>query len=312
MIQQDKHFHMSEDYERNSSSQKASGRIAIESAVEMAKSEFKNPQTIKALDIACGPGNLTIEFLHALENSFPGVKIELAGLDYSETNVQRLVKNSDGKIKGIVSSFYALPAEVKGQHIIISNEGLHWQQPYKISKPYFAYLDSAEKEKYELYALQNLETALKNIYESLQNGGIAVLQFGHRGSMQKHWDVIYSVFNEEPFKRYMSEISIPLCYLSIELIHSALLKAGFKKENIDINAFEQDLAEDTPAAIANLHKAVSKEGYSKAFPPDILEAFYKRMEEKLSNLDMNEFRKNQWHRTLIKLKKHQIDYVLIL
>ncbi len=303
MIQQDKHFHMSGNYELNSSSQKTSGRLVIQAAVEMAKSEFENPKSIKALDIACGPGNLTIEFLHALENSFHDAKIDLAGLDYSEMNVQRLIKNSGGKIKGIISSFYNLPAETKGQNIIISNEGLHWQPPYKMSKMYYSFLDIAEKEKYELYALQNLEIALKNIFESLQESGIAVLQFGHQGSVQKHWDVIYSVFNEHPFKEYMDKINIPLYYLSVEHIYNALLKAGFTKENIVINAFEQDLAEDTPAAVTNLHRAVSQAGYSRVLPADILEAFYKRMEEKLNDIDIDAFRKNQWHRTLIKLKK---------
>jgi SAM-dependent methyltransferase len=303
MIQQDKHFHMSDSYESNSSSQKTIGRTVIQCAVEMAKSELQHPQTIKALDIACGPGNLTIEFLNALQDAFPDTMIELAGLDYSEQNVKRLVKNSEERIKGIVGSFYNLPSQAKGQHIIISNEGLHWQSPFKMSKIFFSYLDAEEKKKYELHALQNLETALKNIYESLQDGGIAVLQFGHEGNMQKHWDVVYSVFNEQPFNEYMNKINVPLYHLSIKQIHNALLKAGFTNEEIDINAFEQDLAEDNATAITNLHKAVSKEGYSKAFPPDILEAFYKRMEEKLSNLDMNEFRKNQWHRTLIKVKK---------
>jgi len=294
---------MSDSYESNSSSQKTIGRTVIQCAIEMAKSEFINPQKINALDIACGPGNLTIEFLNALQDAFPDSMIELAGFDYSEQNIKRLIKNSERKIKGIVGSFYNLPKETKGEHIIISNEGLHWQSLFKMSKIFFLYLDAEEKERYELHALQNLETALKNIYESLQNGGIAVIQFGHEGNMQKHWDVIYSIFNEPPFNEYMSKINVPLYHLSIDQIHNALLKAGFANENININAFEQDLAEENATAITNLHKAVSQEGYSKVFPPKILEAFYKRMEEKLNDIDINAFRKNQWHRTLIKLKK---------
>ena len=303
MIQQDKHFHMSEDYALNSSSQKTSGRLVIQTAIEMAKSAFQNPKNIKALDIACGPGNLTIEFLHALEDNFPDAKIDLAGLDYSEENVNRLIKNSAGSVQGIVASFYELPAQTKGQNIIISNEGLHWQPPYKTSKIFYAYLPFAEREKYELFAMQNLENALSNIHESLKPGGIAVLQFGHAGSMKKNWDVIYEVFNEEPFKQYMDKINIPLYYLSIEQIRNALLKAGFTKENININSFTQDLTEDTPAAITNLHRAVSQHGYSQVFNPNLLEAFYKRMEEKLNDKEMNSYRKDQWHRTLIKLKK---------
>lgn len=303
MHQQDKHFHMSEEYEMNSYSQKTIGRTVIQCAIEMAKSAFKNPETIKALDIACGPGNLTIEFLHALQDAFPDTIIKLAGLDYSEINVKRLIENSKGKIKGIAGSFYKLPVEVNGQNIIISNEGLHWQPPYKMSKIFYAYLEPPEKERYELFALQNLETVLKNIYHALLNGGIAVLQFGHQGNLRKHWDVIYGTFNEGPFKKYMSEINFPLYHLSTELIYAATLKAGFTTDNININAFEQDLTEDTPTAITNLHRAVSQPGYSRVMPPGILEAFYKRLEEKLNDIDMNVFRKNQWQRTLIKLKK---------
>lgn len=303
MNQQDTHFHMSKDYELNSSSQKTIGRTAIQSAVEMAKSEFQNPKKIKALDIACGPGNLTIEFLNTLQDAFPHTRIELAGLDYSEINVKRLIENSEGKIKGIVGSFYKFPAETHGLNIIISNEGLHWQPPYKMSKIFYAYLEPPEKERYELFALQNLEIALKNIYDSLQNGAIAVLQFGHKDNLRKHWDIIYGVFNEHPFSEYMDKINFPIYHLSTELIYEALLKAGFTKNNININAFEQDLTEDTPAAITNLHRAVSQPGYSLVMPPDILEAFYKRFEEKLNDIDMDLFRKNQWQRTLIKLKK---------
>ena len=303
MSQADKHFHMSGDYELNSSSQKTIGRLVIQTAVEMAKLEFGDMQTIKALDIACGPGNLTIEFLHALEDNFPDATIDLAGLDYSEENVNRLINNSDRAVQGIVASFYNLPAGTKNKNIIISNEGLHWQPPYKMSKIFYSYLEPEEKEKYELFALQNLKIVLRNIYESLNKGGIAVLQFGHKGNLKKHWDVIYGVFNEYPFKEYMGKINFPLYHLSVEQIHDKLKEAGFTEENININAFEQDLTEDTPAAITNLHKAVSLPGYSRVFPPSILQAFYQKMEDKLNGIDMNEFRKKQWQRTLIKLKK---------
>src|SRR3979409_683383 len=94
MVQQNEHFHMSEDYELNSSSQKTTGRLVIQHLIELAKSQFGNPQRLRVLDIACGPGNLTIELLHALEETFPDTKIDLAGLDYSEHNVKRLVENS--------------------------------------------------------------------------------------------------------------------------------------------------------------------------------------------------------------------------
>src|SRR5882672_5607950 len=106
MAQYNKHFHMSEDYELHSSSQKTTGRFVIQHATEMAKSQFGNPQTLRVLDIACGPGNLTIELLHALEERFPDTEIDLVGLDYSEHDVKRLVENSGRTVQGIVGSFY--------------------------------------------------------------------------------------------------------------------------------------------------------------------------------------------------------------
>ena len=66
------HFHMSADYEANSSSQKSIGRQVIQTAIEMARINFNNLTVIKALDLACGPGNLTMEFHNALEKNFQG------------------------------------------------------------------------------------------------------------------------------------------------------------------------------------------------------------------------------------------------
>src|SRR5882724_13700957 len=118
MVQQSKHFHMSEDYEFNSSSQKTTGRLVIQHVIELAKSQFGNPKRLRVLDIACGPGNLTMELLHALEENFPDTKIDLAGLDYSEHNVRRLVENGGGTVQGIVASFYEFPPAIENEDII--------------------------------------------------------------------------------------------------------------------------------------------------------------------------------------------------
>ncbi len=303
MLQQDKHFHMSDDYEFNSSSQKSIGRFVIQCAVEMAKSEFGDTQKIKALDIACGPGNLTIEFLRALEDSFPGAKIELAGLDYSEMNVKRLVENSSGKVKGILGSFYKLPSEANGQNIIISNEGLHWQPPFKTSKIHYYYLDPGEKEKYESWALQNHKNALRNIYEAMQKEGIAVLQYGHTQQIKKIWDTIYKIFNENPFKEYMDKVNFPVYHPTIENVCTSLKEVGFADENINIKHYTEDLVEDTPLSITNFLRGFTQPGISQFLNPNMLEDFYKNFEDKLNGMEINEFRKNQMHRTLIKLKK---------
>src|ERR1700733_12985008 len=124
------HFHMSEEYEANSTTQKSIGRLVIQAAMELARIKFNSPPEITALDLACGPGNLTIEFHNALKNNFPGTIIHTTGLDYSEMNIDILKKNYAGEIAGITASFYYLPVQTKNSDIIISNEGFHWQPPY--------------------------------------------------------------------------------------------------------------------------------------------------------------------------------------
>src|SRR5450432_391170 len=297
------HFHMSADYEANSSTQKSIGRQVIQTAIEIARINFNKPPVIKALDIACGPGNLTIEFHNALEKNFPDADIHTTGLDYSELNINLLKKNYSEMISGIAASFYNLPVQTKNSDIIISNEGFHWQPPYAMSKMMFSYLESPEKENYDRFASQNLETVFRNVYGSLKTGGIGVFQFGHKGQIKKLWDLVYDIFKEDTFKEYVSKINFPVYHPTKECILNALITAGFLRENIEINAYSQDLMEESPSAVTAFYKAFSQPGLSQYFPPDILYHFYERMEEKLNYMDMVEFRKNLLHRTLIKVRK---------
>jgi len=303
MAQHNKHFHMSEDYEFHSSSQKATGRFVIQHTTEMAKSQFRNSQRLRVLDIACGPGNLTIELLHALEESFPDTEIDLAGLDYSEHNVKRLVENSGRIVQGIVGSFYEFPPAIKNEDIIFSNHGLHWQPPYEMSDINYMYLGSEERAQYEAQALRNFKTALRNIHGSMKNGAIAVLQFGHEGQIQKLWDLVHEIFDEPPFKEYKYKVNFPVYHPSVENIYSSLQEVGFAKENIEIKVFPQDLTEDTSLAITKFFRGFTEPGISQFFTQNNVEAFYKKIEEKLNDIDINEFRKGQLCTTLIKLKK---------
>jgi SAM-dependent methyltransferase len=303
MNQQDEHFHMSEDYELHSSSQKLTGRFAIEQLTQMAKAEFRNPQRLRVLDIACGPGNLTIELLQALKESFPDTKIDLAGLDYSEMNVNMLVESSKGEVKGIVGSFYKFPPVIRNEDIIFSNHGLHWQPPSEMSGVIYTHLDIQEKAKYEAQALSNFTVALNNIHDAMSKSAIAVLQIGRDGQIQKLWNLINEIFNEPPFLEYRKKVNFPVFHPSVANMYSSLEEVGFYKENIDIQVFVEDLAEDTSSAITSFFRGFTEPGISQFFTRNKVESFYKTIEEKLNHIDINEFRKGQLLTTVIKLKK---------
>jgi SAM-dependent methyltransferase len=294
---------MSEDYELHSSSQKTTGRFVIQHATEMAKSQFGNPQRLRVLDIACGPGNLTIELGYALEQSFPGTEIDLAGLDYSEHNVNRLVESSRRTVQGIVGSFYKFPRAIKNEDIIFSNHGLHWQPPYKMSDIMYMYLGSEERTQYETQAVQNFKTALRNIHGSMKDGAIAVLQFGHEGQIQKLWDFVHEIFDESPFNKYKHKVNFPVYHPSVENIYSSLKEVGFAEENINVKTFAEDLKEDTALAVTNFFRGFTEPGISRFFTQNNVEFFYKKIEKKLNDIDIDEFRKGLLRNTIIKLKK---------
>jgi SAM-dependent methyltransferase len=298
-----KHFHMSKDYEKNSSSQKTIGQKMIESAADFSKLNFDKPKELKVLDVACGPGNLTIDLKKKLEDTFSGTKIDMFGLDYSRENVDRLIQNSEESVTGIVGSFYSLPIEKESMDMITSNEGLHWQPPYEMSEIIYSQLPEGEKKKYEFWALENFKNAIKNIFNSLKENGIVILQFGHEGQLQELWNLISETLNEEKFNKYKNKVSFPLFYPKLEDIRKIIIDVGFKTENIQIDSFNQNLTENTSETITKFLEAFSRPGFSQFFKKEDLNAFYSRIEEKLKNMNIDEFRKDQWHRTLIKLKK---------
>jgi SAM-dependent methyltransferase len=303
MLHQFEHFHMSEDYELNSLSQKITGRYVIQQVVQMARSAFENPEKLSVLDIACGPGNLTIELLHALKEGFPNTKIDLAGLDYSEKNVNILVETSRGAVKGIVGSFYEFPSVIGNEDIIFSNHGLHWQPPYEMSNVMYSYLDSKERAKYETWALKNFKAALVNIYNAMNRGAIAVIQFGREGQIQKLWDLVNKIFDEQPFREYRNKVNFPVYHPSVANMYSSLEESGFAKDTIEINVLAEDLAEDTSSSITRFLRGFTGPGISQFFDQKKVELFYNSIEEKLRRIDINEFRKGLLLTTIIKLKK---------
>jgi SAM-dependent methyltransferase len=297
------HFHMSEDYEHNSLSQKITGRYVIQQVIQMARERFKNPEKLRVLDIACGPGNLTIELLRALEESFPATKIELSGFDYSEKNVHMLVEASKGAVEGIVGSFYEFPSAIKNKDIIFSNHGLHWQPPYKMNKVIYTNLDPKDRAEYQTWALNNFKGVLANIYKAMREGSIAVIQFGREGQIQKLWQLVNRIFDEPPFRDYRNKVNFPVHHPSVGNMYSSLEEAGFAKENIDINVLAEDLAEDTSSSITKFLRGFTGPGIGQFFDQEKVELFYRTLEEKLSHIDINEFRKGQLLTTIIKLKK---------
>lgn len=296
-------FFMGETYERHSRSQRDIGRLLIDAAVAAAQEEGIKSRKLRLLDLACGPGNLTCQLERRLKNSFPNVEVAVTGLDQSSDSIHRLTESSQGSITGIVGSFYDSSVYPNDLDMIVSSEGLHWQPPHEMNEIIYSHLPAEERADYRAWALINLKQAIKNIYDSLKEGGKAVLQFGHEGQLQKLWNLIRDILSEERFRKYKGTVNFPLYYPSVEEIQSVLRETGFTEDNTDVNSFEQDLSENTPEAIRGFLEAFSRPGFSAVLSSEDLDVFYARVQEKLCNMNIDEFRRKQWQRTLVKLKK---------
>jgi len=305
MNQADKHFHMSEAYAENSSSQRTIGQITIGKAVEslaaMAAAGGKN--CFYVLDLACGPGNLTCDLRDAIAAELPGRQIVVTGLDYSRMNVDKLIENSRGEIRGLVGSFFEASSLPDGVDLIFSNEGLHWQPPHEMDEIIYSHLDPGRKEQYIQWAMQNFKTALQNIFDSLADNGVAVLQFGNEGQLSALWRLIRDVLNQTGFSGYKPSISFPLFYPTLDQMGEAVKDAGFRDADIGIEAFNQDLTENTPEVITAFLRAFSEPALRREMDEDVVAAFYSAVSQKLANTDLDAFRKDAWHRTLVTLKK---------
>lgn len=299
------HYHMDKAYERNSQSQQTIGALMIENAVEVSAAKFRESGKISVLDLACGPGNLTAELRRKLADGLPNTEINLVGMDYTQANVNLLNEKYGAEIKGIVGSFYdsqAVPAD--SIDMITSNEGLHWQPPYEeMTEIIYRKLPPEERAKYEEWALNNFKLAMRNIHTFLKESGVAVLQFGHEGQLDKLWDLVSEILNSPEFIQFKDKVHFPLFYPKVEDINSALIEAGFSPDKIDINTFNQDLTEDSSEAIANFFAAFTRPGFSQFFDPAKLNEFYKKIKEGVERVGVAEFRKDQWHRTLIRAER---------
>lgn len=275
MGQPDSHFHMSDRYAEHSSSQEDIGNMAIKKAVSMLRQNCVAGDTVKVLDVACGPGNLTCDLLTALATELPDNEFEVIGLDYSEENVKRLVARSRRRIQGLVGSFFDESLMPQGEDLIFSNEGLHWQPPFEMSEIVYSHLDEELRAEYEIWAVLNLEIVLRNIHHSLSSDGVAVLQFGREGQLGSLWKLVKEVLEQPQFLSSKRAINFPLFYPNLKQITSALQRVGFQGEDkIEVDAFNQDLVEDTPGEIAAFFRAFSESAFRRVMDEQTLEAFY--------------------------------------
>ncbi|MFC1616021.1 class I SAM-dependent methyltransferase [Patescibacteria group bacterium] len=295
------HFHMSEEYIENSASQQKIGLITIAKLIEELKSSGIDTQKMKVLDIACGPGNMTIDLQQALRSNFPESHIEVAGLDYTAENVEKLIKASRCEIQGIVGSFFDTHVEPESITIIFSNEGLHWQPPYNMDEIIYSHLPNEQRDKYSQQALEHFETAIANIFEALDQDGLAVLQFGHEGQLQKQWDLIRDILNEDEFTAMKPHLNMALFYPKVAEIEQTLKNVGFR--DFEVSAFNEDLAEESVDSIVGGFRTYTEPALQKYFSQDLLDSFYSKMKEKLEQMDLAEYRKDQWCRTIVKARK---------
>lgn len=167
----------------------------------------------------------------------------------------------------------------------------------------YAHLNAEQKAAYIQWAMKNFETAIGNINGALSENGVAVVQFGHEGQLEKLWQLIRDILDKPEFAEYKSAMNFPLFYPTLQQIKDTFTSAGFKEDKLEITPFNHDLTEDTPEKITGFLRAFSEPALKNVMDEQTIESFYNEIQSTLANTDINDFRKEAWHRTLVTAKK---------
>jgi len=301
-------FVMAESYSESSGSQVSIGEELVQVAVRVSSKELHS-DTISLIDLACGPGVLTKRLVDQLEGQ--GLHIEHVGiLDYDSSMLAKARRSLPG-CHTYEQDFYTPLSDSRKYDIVFSNEGLHWIPTVSDVIPNFQgdtppLLRASFGKEFSEWGNALLVQSLSNLRGMTKEHGIAVLQFGREGQLDKLWSVVEEVLSELDALSKFKGALFPLYYPDEESLFRCIRKSGYTvKEAL---FFQEHLSEETAADIVGFFKGFSEPGLRKILPQERMEEFYNIMLLKIQNMDINEFRENQWNRSVLVLKNSSGAY----
>jgi len=295
-------FVMADSYSESSASQVSIGEKLVQVAVR-ASSELLHSDTISLIDLACGPGELTKRLFNQLEGQ--GFSVEHVGiLDYDPsmlTQASRLLPDCNA----YEQDFYMPLSDRQKYDVVFSNEGLHWIPSVSDIIPHLQgdtppLLRASFSEKFSKWGNLLLVKSLSNLRGMSKEHGIAVLQFGREGQLDKLWSVVEEVLSELGVSSKFEGALFPLYYPDEESLFYCVRKSGYSLE--EAHFFQENLFEETADDIVSFFKGFADPRLRMILSKEGVEEFYNMMLLKIQSMDINEFRKNQWNRSVLVLK----------
>jgi SAM-dependent methyltransferase len=228
---------MSADYARASRSQSSIGiRLA-----KLLKSRLKGSGDV--VDLGCGPGNVTLALQKILGKGW-----RVHGVDADRSAVAR-ARKSHPSLSCTVGSIYV--ASRRRFDAAFSNEVWHWMPAlpasFRREKAIHYYgFSAARRRAYARWALAARESAFRSLYRALKPGGVAALQFGRDGQLEKTYRGLNACV-VGLFPRRAPSIKFPVYYGPGRESSSAARKAGFRV--LLRREFVEDLKEKSPKEI---------------------------------------------------------------
>jgi trans-aconitate methyltransferase len=186
-----------EDYANYSKSQQIWGRELID------KLQLNGNEHI--LDIGCGDGKITAEIAGELPNGY------IIGIDNSEEMIRLAFETYLNK------SYPNLEFKLLDAHdldfyekfdVVFSNAVLHW--------------------------IEDHESILTRLYQSLKPHGRVLLQMGGKGNASDILDVLSEIIQKDPWKIYFENFANPYYFYSPEDYEGWIRHTGFTKSRIEL------------------------------------------------------------------------------
>jgi SAM-dependent methyltransferase len=292
-------YQMHDSYEAHSLSQQEVGSLIVDQVLSQLDCSVSH---LSLLDVGCGPGNLTQYLMQRILAEDANVMLRVGLLDQSADHIAKTTERLQAiprvtEIQGFPGNMYDASLYHDNQFdVIFSNEAIHWQPFSQASPPYP--LDELVTQPYRKFCVNNLQQLMRHFYRALKPGGSLFLQFNHKGTQMRYWQVWQTIFNTDAFKPYQSTFQFPMYYPLLEEIELAL---GIFRE-VKITPVIMDYAETSTKALVDYTRAFTYDLLTQL--PDVLrEQFYVELAREIDHIGIDVFRQNQWHHTMVVAAK---------